>query len=96
MLRIAICDDDTEFLEKLNLFIKEICLKNHIDFRIDCFNDGLSLIEKYEKYHLILLDIEMPLIDGRSVAESLNEKSPVTIFLILFLLPDVITLCLKH
>ena len=74
MLRIAICDDDKEFLEKLNLFIKEICLQNHIDFRIDCFNDGLSLIENYEKYHLIFLDIEMPLIDGISVAESLNEK----------------------
>lgn len=74
MLRIAVCDDDKGFLENLNLHIKDICLKNHIEYKLDCFSDGLLLIDNYEKYHLIFLDIEMPLIDGISIAERLNHQ----------------------
>ena len=74
MFRIAICDDEKVFSDKLNKMIKTICDQNNIDYKSDVYFDGLSLIENYEKYHLIFLDIEMPLIDGISVAEHLNNK----------------------
>lgn len=74
MFRIAICDDEREFGNRLNEEVKIICKKNSIEYKSDIFTDGLSLMDNYEKYHLIFLDIEMPLIDGISVAEHLNNK----------------------
>ena len=74
MFRIAICDDEREFGNRLNEEVKNICKKNSIEYKSDIFTDGLSLMDNYEKYHLIFLDIEMPLIDGISVAEHLNNK----------------------
>ena len=74
MFRIAICDDEREFGNKLSEEVKTICKKNSIEYKSDIFTDGLSLMDNYEKYHLIFLDIEMPLIDGISVAEHLNNK----------------------
>lgn len=74
MFRIAICDDEREFGNKLNEEVKTICNKKSIEYKSDIYSDGLSLMDNYEKYHLILLDIEMPLIDGISVAEHLNNK----------------------
>lgn len=74
MFRIAICDDERNFGNRLDEEVKNICNKFSIEYKTDIYFDGLSLMDNYEKYHLILLDIEMPLIDGISVAEHLNNK----------------------
>lgn len=74
MFRIAICDDEENFADKLSESVRTICNQNGICFKSDEYCDGLSLIENYEKYHLIFLDIEMSLIDGISVAEHINEN----------------------
>lgn len=74
MFRVAICDDEKQFADKLKILVKDICRLNDIEVKVDVFSDGLSLMENYEKHHLVLLDIEMPLVDGISVAENLNKK----------------------
>ena len=73
MFRIAICDDEKDFGNKLNEKVKTICIKNSIEYKSNIYSDGLSLMDNYEKYHLILFEIEMTLIDGISVAEHLNN-----------------------
>lgn len=73
MLKIAIVDDEKQFVQKLSGLVKTVCSKNSVEYEVEIFNDGLTLLERYDKFHLIFLDIEMPLIDGVSVAEKINK-----------------------
>ncbi len=73
MLKIAIVDDEKQFIQKFSGLVKDACSKNSIEYEVEIFNDGYALLERYNKFHLIFLDIEMPLIDGVSVAEKINE-----------------------
>ena len=73
MLKIAIVDDEKLFVDKINRLIKEACAENNIEYEVEIFGDGFALLESYNKFHLIFLDIEMPLIDGVSVAERINS-----------------------
>lgn len=77
MIRIAICDDEKHFVNKLSEIlvtygetIEEIIVINE-------FYDGRMLVEKYDcKYDIIFLDIKMPYIDGVKVAEQIRLKDP--------------------
>jgi DNA-binding LytR/AlgR family response regulator len=80
IITIAICDDkkmeiDNLFQEIDRVFSKYISAE--IKIEIYKYNDPNKLIEDYKdkKYDLIFLDIEMPLMDGFSVAEILTNVS---------------------
>ena len=73
MLKIAIVDDEKQSVDIINRLVKEVCAENNIECKVEIFGDGFALLEKYDNFHLIFLDIEMPLIDGVSVAEKINE-----------------------
>ena len=75
MIKLAIVDDNT-FLQKAILdklfFFKDIEVK----FKA---NNGLELLEKLEKNHnldLILMDIEMPKMNGIEATEMVKNKYP--------------------
>lgn len=72
-MNIAIVDDEKMFIDKLKNIIIDKCNKNNVDYNIDCYSNGYDIIEDYKAYHLVFLDIEMPLIDGITVASKLNE-----------------------
>ncbi len=85
MLHIAICDDDSKFLKLFKNTIIENCIKQGIDYNIDCFSDGLALVENYNKYNLIFLDIDMPMIDGIETCKRINSlKAPSSIPFVVF------------
>lgn len=86
MLRIAICDDDKDFLVEFKREAENLCNEKNIEYQIDTFSDGYYLIEKNNKYHIIFLDIEMPMINGVDVCEEINKRKgmndiPYIIFL---------------
>ena len=74
MIHIAICDDEEDVLE----FIKEktySCLTNaDYLFKIYTYTNGHKLIEEHKliNFDIILIDIEMPDIDGLSVAKEIR------------------------
>lgn len=71
-MNIAIVDDNGIFIESFKSIIAQVCAKNNIDCKTEVFYDGLSVLENYEKFHLIFLDIEMPVLNGLETAEKLN------------------------
>lgn len=73
MLRIAVVDDDKCFNKYLADLVQQVCVKNDITFSVECLYEGYSLIENLDKYDLIFLDIEMPLINGIETAKKINE-----------------------
>ncbi|MBR4780448.1 MAG: response regulator transcription factor [Lachnospiraceae bacterium] len=74
-MRIAVCDDEERFLTDIKDHIYEIY--NSMDVVVDCFTSGKNLINSFDKqsYDLVFLDIEMPEIDGLTLAKMLREKS---------------------
>ena len=72
-MRIAICDDQAECRHQAELAIRN-CLKG-TDLLIDAYKDGSSFLRNYKKssYDLVFLDIEMPEMDGITLAKHLRK-----------------------
>ncbi|MCL2223207.1 MAG: LytTR family DNA-binding domain-containing protein [Oscillospiraceae bacterium] len=76
MIRIAICDDDEEYNDKLKKMLSAYLHSKHIkDFELSEYTSGDSLIAKFvaKKYDFIFLDIEMPGSDGFSTAGKIRD-----------------------
>ncbi len=85
MLRVAICDDDWFFCEK----IKSILLKEFSEMKgaVEDFSDGSELIRDIKEgnnYRIILMDKEMKKLDGISTAEYIRKMPGQQETLIIF------------
>jgi len=93
MFRIAVCDDDKTQLCQLSEFVKEYASRNATRFevRLQCFENGADLLaahEKGDRFHVILLDIIMPLISGIETAQEIREFDKVTKIVFLTASPE--------
>jgi two-component system response regulator HydG len=80
MLRVLVADDDAG----LRLAVSST-LKNTNRFAVDDAVDGLHAIEKMETqtYDLVILDVDMPRLNGLETLKKIKEISPQTIVLIM-------------
>lgn len=80
MLNIAICDDEPSFIEQVERQI--LCYPN-LKFDVDVYTDSVQLYMKLkkEKYDIYFLDIDMPKLDGISLAEKIREKDDYAILI---------------
>lgn len=74
-MRIAICDDEEIYRVELKTILDKLLI--NVDYNIDTFDDGRQLMESFNKapYDLVFLDIEMPAIDGITLAKSIRSRS---------------------
>ena len=75
MIRIAICDDNAAFLQQTKFML------DHWDgcdatIETELFTDGDSLLRAHERqnFHIILLDVVMPLLGGIDLAREIRER----------------------
>jgi DNA-binding LytR/AlgR family response regulator len=74
MYRIAIVEDDREYVKELRTYLNQYAAEEGQGFEISVFYDGAEILENYvPKYDLILLDIEMQKINGMDAAEKIRE-----------------------
>lgn len=73
MLNIAVCDDDCTIVEKIKTFIQSFCLENDVNFQVQCYYDGETLLKSKKRYDLIFLDIEMPILGGIETAQRIRQ-----------------------
>lgn len=77
MIRIAVCDDDEIFICKIMKPLLSRALKNAgIYAEPDFFTDGNLLLTEFREhrnYSIVLLDIDMPSINGKELAKKLRE-----------------------
>ena len=74
-MRIAICDDEELYRVELKTILDKLLI--NVDYNIDTFDDGNRLIESFkaQPYDILFLDIEMPAVDGITLAKSLRAIS---------------------
>lgn len=74
MYHIAIVEDEKEFCEQLQAYMKQYEEENQLHFQVSVFHDGAEILENYQpEYDLILMDIEMPKVNGMKAAEQIRE-----------------------
>lgn len=81
MINIAICDDDFEFREFAKEVISNIVAKYQQEVWIDTYQNGEDLLKALEgnfnvRINILVLDIDMPEMDGYAIARILNERYP--------------------
>ena len=74
-MRIAICDDEELYRVELKTILDKLLI--NVDYNIDTFDDGNRLVESFKAlpYDILFLDIEMPAVDGITLAKSLRAMS---------------------
>lgn len=77
MYRIAICDDEEYFREKIESIIKNKLGENTCT--VDVFEDGRYLLQKetqLAEYDIVFLDIKMQDVGGMEIARKIRQVSP--------------------
>lgn len=74
-MRIAICDDEEQYRTQLRALITR--LGGDLDHEINSFYDGHDLLAEFDRkpYDIVFLDIEMPEMDGITLARNLRSRS---------------------
>ena len=74
-MRFAVCDDEEKFRTQAKEMIDK--LAGSLDVIVDAYEDGRKLLDAFDKkpYDVLFLDIEMPAMDGITLAKKLRERS---------------------
>lgn len=78
MLKIAICDDEKLYCEKIKKIICEYCNKKNIDFQVEIFksgNDFVLLENSINRFNIVYLDVNMDGLDGIESAKIIRYWS---------------------
>lgn len=74
-MKILICDDEQTYLNTLRIHVEEYMQNRHVLYTITALLDAAQL-PKEEAFDLVFLDIQMPNIDGITLAKQLRERNP--------------------
>ncbi len=77
-MRIAVCDDETTWIEQTKKRLEQVYVS--LDLLVETFSSGKALLERMNcvSFDLVILDIEMPEMDGLQVARSLRSMGFTT------------------
>ena len=82
MIRIAVADDDRECTAQLCRYIDDFARESGENCDVTVYHDGDELVERYRaQFDIILLDIEMPFLNGMTAAEMIRRQDPEVIII---------------
>lgn len=82
MIRIAIVEDERHYYDILQEFICRYEEENKETCTIQWFEDGMKFVENYRAdFDLILMDIEMPRLDGISAAKEIRQTDQTVLIM---------------
>ncbi|MBR2889953.1 MAG: response regulator transcription factor [Oscillospiraceae bacterium] len=76
-MRVAIIEDELISTEILQKYFLRFGQENNCSFLIDTFDNSVDFLASYRPdYDLVILDIEMPKMDGMTCAQALRDVDP--------------------
>lgn len=82
-MRIAICDDISEYRLSAKAYINEYFIIRNLKHEIDEFDNGTNLLNSNKIYDILFLDIELGDTNGINIARKIQEKCRNTIIIII-------------
>jgi len=79
MIRIAIVEDDHLYRTKITTMIEKIVLD--VESKTTCFHNATEFLNSKKDFDLILLDIDLPDMNGIEVAKRLEDENVVIIYI---------------
>jgi len=74
-MRLALCDDDRQFVKELKPLIYQYGNNHRFEMVIDVFHCGEALLRSKKAYDIIFLDYQMAGVDGLSAAKTLRNRN---------------------
>lgn len=82
MIRIAVVEDDTLYIEQLQQYLKDYETETDQKFDIKIYRDGDGITADYKaQYDIILMDIQMRFVDGMTAAEEIRKMDTEVIII---------------
>lgn len=82
LLKLAIAEDDPKCASDLRSFVERYCQEHGLELQLQVFPDGMELVEQYQPvWDVLLLDIEMPHLDGMKAAERIRAVDPAVLII---------------
>lgn len=75
-MKILICDDEQTYLNTLRIHIEEYMMNHHIPCMVTALTDPTQVTKDTAVFDLAFLDIQMPGIDGITLAKHLRQNNP--------------------
>lgn len=80
MIRIAIAEDEADCAEQLRQYLDTYAKEYHQELEVTVYPHGQALLDSFRgQFDLLLLDIEMPYVDGMTTAERIRIRDPEVI-----------------
>ena len=83
MMKIAIIDDEKQWLETIAQYVQGYFSRSKNTIQIFTYTDGESFLRSDQMYELVLIDIEMPRMDGLETAAQYKKQYPQCVLMIL-------------
>lgn len=74
MIDIAVVEDNREQAAALEAHIKTYAAQHKIPISVTLFYDAVTFLDKYSPFHIVYMDIMMPMLNGMDAAKALREK----------------------
>ena len=91
MIRVALVEDDNAYRKQLEEYLARYQKESGEALQVRTFADGDEIAENYTAgYDIILMDIEMPVMDGMSAAERIREKDEEVVIIFITNMPQFV------
>ena len=80
-MRILICDDEIKNITGLKGYVEEYMNNHGITFEIETTTNPTDVVKTDAIYDLVFLDIQMPELDGFSLARKLKARNSKVVIL---------------
>ena len=82
MFQIAVAEDEPNTFDQIRNYLDRYASENQLELQISHFENGFEISDSYvPKYDIILMDIDMPLVNGITAARKIRDQDPSVIII---------------